>query len=537
MSLDGNQLFGARGHAAIDQDAIAGEDAQAVALRQSDDAHALFLSPHADGRGAFRQVFADALDVGRVGGRQEGDVVGVLVFVDIRDEVLRGRTCSRISLVSHVEVQIGARSGSHARHLHRSEGSSDASALLKLVGEHHHLGLAAHRLHDAGMRIDADVDDSVVAELARRVVDELDDERVLTVLDALADESALQLFVAHIGGGRHLHLTAVAHGPALGMMADAEEVVVFNGGGGGEVAVEVVVDGISHHERLFVAGGYVGVGNLELLVVDGGHHLCDGRCAGVADVEAHGERAAAEQCLAGVAHAVLEVVAEVFLVLHDHGRAVVLEVGQRIDHFDARVVEEAVEVHHRQAFELAADGERIGDMRCGLQRDARCIEHHSLLLVVDFCAVATHGVAHLGPEDGEVVLLVGRAVADDFHEVGRAVVGTDVVACQAVACAVHAQGLHIDVARRIVLLIEHGDDGMLTDAVHEESLRIDGVVDEGDLVAAALDGSELELAVVASRVEGVASHADAHEHGVVAHHQVVVGGAGVFVEMHEVDGR
>ena len=158
------------------------------------------------------------------------------------------------------------------------------------------------------------------------------------------------------------------------------------------------------------------------------------------------------------------------------------------------------------------------------------------MLVIEFCAVATHGVAHLGPEDGEVVLLVGRAVADDFHQVGRAVIGTDVVACQAVACAVHAQGLHIDVACGVVLLIEHGDDGMLTDAVHEETLRIDGVVDQGDLVATALDGSELELAVVASRVEGVASHADAHEHGVVAHHQVVVGSAGVFVEMHQVDG-
>ena len=191
MSLNGNQQFAARGHAAIDQDAIAGEDAQAVALRQSDDAHALFLSPHADGRGAFRQVFADALDVRGVGSRQQRHVVGVLILVDIGDEVFLAWICTRVLLVRNIDVQIGARSLSHARYLYRSIRSPDAAALLKLAWKHHHLCFAAHRLHDAWMRIDAQMDDSVVVESARRVVGEFHDERVLTVLHALADESAL----------------------------------------------------------------------------------------------------------------------------------------------------------------------------------------------------------------------------------------------------------------------------------------------------------------------------------------------------------
>ena len=389
------------------------------------------------------------------------------------------------------------------------------------------LCLSRQSLVGIDVGIDAYHQSRARCQSSRGIVGQLHDEPVdAAVLDAAADYIAVNVAIDHacrLEGFRLAHET----GASAGIATCLEEVFVINAHLAAHIAVKSFGDGVLDGEILLLQRSHERVVDVDCRAVDGDAGRFDCRRSGVADGDVDRQRATAREGLAGVGDIRLEAVGEVLFVLHDD-RTAAVGVSEGVDDLDAGIVEESVEVGQEEVTSLAADGQGIGDGRSLRQVDARGVEHQSHLGHdgVAFAGIADD-VAGLGPQNGKVVGVVVAAVADDLHAQRRALSQSQVASRASVAVSVHGQRLHIDVVGAVGPLVEHGDDGILAHAVHEEVQGLEFVVDIAYGATCQRLRGVGEVRTVACRI----GHVHADEHGVVAHEEVVLRGLVVVVDV------
>ena len=183
------------------------------------------------------------------------------------------------------------------------------------------------------------------------------------------------------------------------------------------------------------------------------------------------------------------------------------------------VIEETVEVGHHQTISLAAQCDRFRELECVTEMDAGSIQQRADIREATFAAVLiTIDATCFRPQQGKVAEIHSIAVAHNLHLIRHTSTNAQVGSLSSVSLSAHGQCLHVNLTDRVGFLIEHGDNGIVTHAMHHEVLGQDIIIHIVHLIRTNVFrgvASNGEILVVGQQVSS-------HENAVVTHEQVVV---------------